>query len=104
MGLRLRTDDGSQYISRKFREAMQVLGSRQEFIWKHTLEQDGHTESFHGTLKLEHARAHEFAKFQDAEAVLVRVFADCNDYRMHLARGHVRPPNEFVRKTEYGKK
>ena len=51
-----------------------------------------HTESFHGTLKLEHARAHEFAKFQDAEAVPVRVFADCNDYRMHLARGYVRLP------------
>ena len=31
-GLRLRTDNGSQYISRKFREAMQALGIRHEFI------------------------------------------------------------------------
>ena len=53
-GLRLRTDNGPQYISRKFREVMQALGILQEFIWKHTSEQNGHMESFHGTLKREY--------------------------------------------------
>ena len=102
-GLRLRTDNGPRYISRKFREAMQVLGIRHEFIWKHTPEQNGHVESFHGTLKREYVWPHEFARFQDAEVVLARAFADYNNDRIHSALGHV-TPNEFARKVEGGNK
>ena len=102
-GLRLRTDNGPQYISRKFREAMQALGIRQEFIWKHTPEQNGHIESFHGTLKREYVWPHEFARFQDAEVVLARAFADYNDDRIHSALGYV-TPNEFAREAEDGNK
>ncbi len=29
----IRTDNGSQYVSKKFREAVMLLGARQEFIW-----------------------------------------------------------------------
>ena len=81
----------------------QALGIRQEFIWKHTLEQNEHIESFHGTLKMEYAWLHEFARFQDAEVVLARAFADCNYCRIHSALWHV-TPNEFARKTENGNK
>ena len=49
--LRLRTDNGPQYSSREFKKSMQALGIRHEFIWKNTPEQNGHVESFHGTLK-----------------------------------------------------
>ena len=49
--LRLRTDNDSQYGGREFKKAMQVLGIRHEFFWKHTPEQNGHVESFHETLK-----------------------------------------------------
>ena len=49
----LRTDNGSQYVSRKFRDAVILLGARQEFIWHHTPQQNGHVESFHKTLKKE---------------------------------------------------
>ena len=102
-GLRLRTDNGSQYISRKFREAMKALGIRHEFIWKHTPEQNGHVESFHGTLKREYVWPHEFVRFQDAEVVLARAFADYNNDRIHSALGYV-TPNEFARKVEDGNK
>ena len=102
-GLRIRTDNGPQYISRKFREAMQALGIRHEFIWKHTPEQNGHIESFHGTLKREYVWPHEFARFQDAEVVLARAFADYNDNRIHSALGYA-TPNEFARKAEDGNK
>ena len=37
--LRLRTDNGPQYGGREFKKAMQVLGIRHEFVWKHTPEQ-----------------------------------------------------------------
>ena len=60
-------------------------------------------ESFHGTLKWEHAWPREFARFQDAEVVLARAFADCNDGRIRSDREYA-TPNEFARKTEYGKK
>ena len=40
-GSRLRTDNGQQHISHKFREAVQVPGIWQEYIWKHASEQNG---------------------------------------------------------------
>ena len=43
------------------------------------------------------------ARFQDAEVVLARAFADYNDSGIRSALGHV-TPNEFARKTEDGNK
>ena len=63
LGLRLRTDSGSEYISHKFLEATKALGIRHEFIWERTSEQNGHIESFHGTLKREYVWPHEFVRF-----------------------------------------
>ena len=63
----------------------------------------GHVESFHGTLKREYVWPHEFVRFQDAEVVLARAFADYNNDRIHSALGYV-TPNEFARKVEDGNK
>ena len=101
--LRLRTDNGSQYGSREFKKAMQALGIRHEFIWKQTPEQNGHVESFHGTLKREYIWPHEFARFRDAEVVLAKAFEDCNKDRIHSALGYL-TPDEFVGKMEVGNK
>ena len=102
-GLRLRTDNGSQYSSREFRASMQTLGIRHEFIWKNTPEQNGNVESFHGTLKREYVWPHEFARFQDAEVVLAKAFTDYNEYRIHLALEYA-TPNEFAHKWRDGNK
>ena len=101
--LRLRTDNGTQYGSREFRKSMQALGIRHEFIWKNTLEQNGHMESFHGTLKREYVWPHEFARFQDAEVVLAKAFVDYNKNIIYFALGYL-TPNEFVLKLEDGNK
>ena len=101
--LRIRTDNGPQYGSRDFRKSMQALGIRHEFIWKNTPEQNGHVESFHGTLKREYIWPHEFARFQDAEVILPRAFADYNEYKIHSALGYV-TPNEFALRSEDGNK
>ena len=101
--LRLRTDNGTQYSSREFRKSMQTLGIRHEFIWRNTPEQNGHVESFHGTLKREYVWPHEFARFQDAEVVLAKAFVDYNKDRIHSALGYL-TPNEFVLKLEGGNK
>ena len=97
--LLIRTDNGSQYVSKKFREAITILGARQEFIWHHTPQQNGHVESFHKTLKKEYIWPHEFANYQDAEMVLADAYSDYNNYRIHSALGYI-TPNEFIKKWE----
>ena len=68
--MRPRTGNGPQYGNHEFKKAMRALGMRHEFIRKHTPEQNGHVESFRGTLKREYVWPHEFARFRDAEAIL----------------------------------
>ena len=97
--LRLRTDNGTQYSSREFKKSMQTLGIRHEFIWRNTPEQNGHVESFHGTLKREYIWPHEFARFQDAEVILAKAFVDYNKNIIHSALGYL-TPSEFVLKLE----
>ncbi|MDE1831640.1 MAG: DDE-type integrase/transposase/recombinase [Thaumarchaeota archaeon] len=90
-------DNDSQYISNKFRESIQILGARQEFIWYHTPEQNGYVESFHKTLKKEYIWPHEFANYQDVEIVIA--FWDYNHSRIHSALGYI-IPNEFAKSWE----
>ena len=97
--LRLRTDNGTQYGSGKLRKSMQTLGIGHEFICSNTLKQNGHAESFHGTLKGEYVWPHEFARFQDAEVILAKAFADHTKDRTHSALKYL-TPNEFVLELE----
>ncbi len=91
----IRTDNGSQYNSRDFRKAVALLGIKQEFIWHHTPEQNGHVESFHKTLKKEYIWPHEFANYQEAEVVITKARIDYNDSRIHSALGYL-TPDEFT--------
>lgn len=95
----IRTDNGSQYVSQKFREAISILGAKQEFIWHHTPQQNGHVESFHKTLKKEYLWRYEFANYQEAETVIAKAFADYNHSRIHSALGYL-TPNEFLSNWE----
>jgi len=95
----IRTDNGSQYTSKKFRESLQILGVRQEYIWYHTPEQNGHIESFHKTLKKEYIWPNEFANYQSAEVAIAKAFEDYNNNRIHSALGYI-TPNEFVIRWE----
>ena len=89
--LRIRTDNGNQYASRDFRRAVSAPGIRHEFIWKNTPEQNGHIESFHGTLKREYVWPHEFANYQEAEKVLAEAFEDYNNERIHSSIDYMTP-------------
>ncbi len=94
-----RRDNGIQCTSRQFKESIKILGVRCEYIWYNTPEQNGHVESFHKTLKKEYVWPHDFARFQDAEAVLAEAFEDYNSKRIHSALGYL-TPDEFVRKMQ----
>ena len=97
--LRIRTDNGNQYASRDFRKTVDVLGIRQEFIWKNTPEQNGNVESFHKTLKKEYVWRHEFKSYQDAVPVLAEAFADYNNERIHSSIAY-KTPAEFAKQWE----
>ena len=93
--LTLQCDNGSQYAGKKFRKAAALLGIRLSFIRTHTPEQNGHMEWFHGTLKREYIWPHDFANYQEAEAVISEAFRDYNHARLHSALKYV-PPDEFL--------
>ena len=96
--LTLQCDNGSQYAGKKFRKAMSLLGIRLTFIRTRTPEQNGHIESFHGT-QLEYIWPHDFANYQEAEAVIAAAFRDYNQARLHSALKYV-PPEEFQESWE----
>ncbi|MEM0134178.1 MAG: hypothetical protein QXU18_02970, partial [Thermoplasmatales archaeon] len=58
----MRTDNGPQYISHEFRSAMKLLVIKQEYIQKHTPEDNGDIELFHNSIRTDH-RPNEFRGF-----------------------------------------
>ena len=87
--LTLQCDNGSQYAGKRFRKAASILGISLKFIRIHTPEQNGHIEAFHGTLKREYIWPHDFANYQQAEAVIAEAFRDYNRNRLHSALKYV---------------
>ena len=79
----------AQYTSKEFRKSIEILGIKQEYIWHHTPEQNGHVESFHKTLKKEYIWPHEFTNFQMAEIALAGAFQDYNNQRIHSSVGYM---------------
>ena len=98
-GLVIRSDNGTQYTSKEFRKSIEILGIKQEYIWHHTPEQNGHVESFHKTLKKGYIWPQEFTNFQMAEIALAGAFQDYNNQRIHSSVGYM-PPNEFIKQWE----
>jgi transposase InsO family protein len=91
VGVRLRTDHGSQYGSNAFKESMRILGVKQEFIAVNTPEQNGHMESFHKTLKREYIWTRDFQTFQEAAETIQEAYLDYNQHRIHSALGYLTP-------------
>ncbi|MCL4327968.1 MAG: integrase core domain-containing protein [Candidatus Thermoplasmatota archaeon] len=90
LSLILRTDNGPQYTAGEFRESMKILGIRQEYIQKHTPEDNGDIESFHNSLKTDYIWTGDIETFGDA-------FIDYNTMRPHSSISFL-PPVEFERR------
>ena len=96
-GLVLRTDNGPQYISREFRNAMKLLGIKLEYIQKHTPEDNGDIESFHNSIKTDYIWPSEFRDLHEASITIGKTFSDYNECRPHSSIDYL-PPREFRRK------
>jgi transposase InsO family protein len=62
----LRCDNGPQYTSHVFKDSMDALDLRPEYILYHTPEQSEFVESFHKTLKREYVWSRDFQNHQKA--------------------------------------
>ena len=96
-GLVLRTDNGPQYVSREFRNAMKLLRIRLEYIQKHTPEDNGNIESFHNSIKTDYIWPNEFRDFHETSITIGVAFSDYNECRPHSSIDYL-PPREFRRK------
>ena len=94
-GLTMRAGNGSQYTSSDFRQSAAALGITLEYIYVNTPEQNGHTGSFHKTLKKEYVWPREFASLEEAREAMQDAFADYNHDRIHSALGYI-TPSEFA--------
>jgi putative transposase len=89
--LTLRCDNGPQYTSHAFKDSMDTLGLRLEYILYHTPEQNGFVESFHKTLKREYIWSRDFRSHQEAEVAVEEAFTDYNRNRIHSALEYMTP-------------
>jgi transposase InsO family protein len=95
--LTLRCDNGPQYTSHAFKNSMDALGLKLEYILYHTPEQNGFVESFHKTLKREYIWPREFGDYQEAEMAIAGAFTDYNTSRIHSSLGYLTPTEFLVR-------
>ena len=96
-GLVLRTDNGPQYISKEFRNAMKLLGIKLEYTQKHTPEDNGNIDLFHNSIKTDYIWPNEFRNFNDASMEIEKAFSDYNECRSHSSIDYL-PPREFRRR------
>jgi len=66
----VRTDRGSQYISRYYRKTMKHLGIEPSYTWARSPESNGVIERFHRTIEEQVFSMHDFETLTDAETVI----------------------------------
>ncbi|MGC8630016.1 MAG: transposase [Thermoplasmata archaeon] len=93
----LRTDNGTQFTARIFKETVKLLGITQEFIEKHTPEDNGDIESFYGSIKVDYIWPYEFEDYNEAGNTIRKAFIDYNTTRPHSSIEYL-PPIEFKKK------
>ena len=92
---RIITDNGSQFISKDFRELAALLEI------EHTLTSPGHPQSngklerFHRTFKCEHVRQSAYLSYEDAKERMGKWINYYNEYRLHAALFYLPPEDVF---------
>jgi putative transposase len=91
----IRSDNGSQFIARKVREYLGLIGVQQEFTHIATPEENAHIEAYHGILKKEVFRRFDYQYFGEIEQILKRYVKFYNTRRLHGLLGRITPMEKW---------
>jgi transposase InsO family protein len=99
--IRLRTDNGSQFIGEELAELLKGCGIGIEYTHNASPEENGHVESFHSVLERALIRRFEFESMAHLRELMERFFQFYNYERLHSATCS-RPPMVFLELWEKG--
>jgi putative transposase len=93
----IRSDNGSQFIAKKVREFLGLIGVQQEFTHVATPEENAHIEAYHGILKKEVFNRVDYRTFGEIELILKRYVHFYNNFRLHGLLGRVTPMEKWAK-------
>ncbi len=99
--IKIRTDNGPQFIARKLAETLKSINVKHVFIQPGTPQQNGHVESFHGTVTRLACNRHIFDDIDDAREVFEDFFQAYNHTRAMAALLY-HPPVTFLKMWKSG--
>lgn len=91
----IRSDNGSQFIAKKVREYLGLIGVQQEFTHIATPEENAHIEAYHGILKKEVFKRFDYQYFGEIEQILKRYVKFYNNRRLHGLLGRITPMEKW---------
>jgi transposase InsO family protein len=97
-GTVLVTDQGAQFIAKRFREGTRLLGLDLRWTRKKRPEDNGLQESFHGHLKQDYLWLREPESFYVTRKRIAEAIDDYNTERPHSSLGYL-TPREFAQKV-----
>lgn len=99
--VKIRTDNGPQFISTLLRDSLELMGIEHEFIRPGTPEQNGHIESFHSLVEKQVVNHYMFSSLKKAREVFTQFYDVYNNERiMKVLLGMA--PTEFLRSWQQG--
>lgn len=100
--IKIRTDNGSQFIAKLFRNHLNEAGIDNEYIRPGTPQQNGHIEAFHKTLSELVCKKYELESISHATQILNRFYLVYNDKRIMKAILY-QTPTEFFKLWTMGR-
>ena len=92
---RIISDNGSQFISKDFRELTRLLEIEHTFTSPAHPQSNGKLERFHRTLKSEHVRTFSYFSYEDAKERMGNWIDYYNEKRLHAALFYLPPEDVF---------